>query len=61
MEDPDLKLREGGEEGGLDLLVLLAFFPSVITSFFFTQNKGGGGGAEPPGPSPRFATDLCDM
>ena len=36
--DPDLEL--GGR--GLDLLALLAFFPSVISSFF-TQNKGGGG------------------
>ena len=27
--------------GGLDFLVLLAFFPSVISSFF-TQNKGVG-------------------
>jgi len=40
--DPDLELR--GRPG----LVLLAFFPSVISSFF-TQKKGGGG---PPGPLP---------
>ena len=38
--EPGLKLRRGG--GGLDLLALLAFFPSVISSFS-TQNKGGGG------------------
>ena len=38
---------------GLDLLALLAFFPSV-NSFFFTQNKGGGGTGS-PGPSPRSA------
>ena len=38
MADPDLELREGG--GGLDLLALLVFFPSVISSFF-AQNKGG--------------------
>ena len=40
--DPDLELGGGGGgRHGLDFLVLLAFFPSVI-SFFFTQNKGGG-------------------
>ena len=49
MADPDLKLRG---RPGLDLLALLAFFPSVISSFF-TQNKGGGWGG---GPSPRSAT-----
>ena len=54
MADPDLELRVGGgrgEEGGLDLLALLTFSPSVISSFF-TQNNWG------PGPSPRSATDL---
>ena len=53
--DPDLELNGGGggggREGGLDLLALLGFFPSVISSFF-TQNNLG------PGPSPRSATDL---
>ena len=48
--DPDLELRDG-VGGGLDLLALLAFIPSVISSFF-TQNKGG------PGPSPRSTTAL---
>ena len=43
--DPDLELRVGG--GSLDFLVLLAFFPSVISSFF-TQNKGGRGARAPP-------------
>lgn len=39
--DPDLELRgRGGGGGVLDLLALLAFFPSVISSFF-SQNKGG--------------------
>jgi len=52
--DPDLELREGG--GGLDFLVLLAFFLSVISSFF-TQNKGGGG-TGPPCPSPGSATEI---
>ena len=54
MADPDLELRggrEGGGDGGLDLLALQAFFPSVISSFL-TQNDGG------PGPSARYATDL---
>ena len=37
LTDPDLALREGGVGSGLDLLALLAFFPSVISSFF-TQN-----------------------
>ena len=45
--DPDFELRKWP---GLDFLVLLALFPSVISSFF-TQNKGGGGGL-----SPRSAT-----
>ena len=45
--DPDLELWGGG--AGLDLLAVLAIFPSVISSFF-TQNKGGGAG--PPGPLP---------
>ena len=43
--DPDLELR--GRGGGLDLLAMVAIFPSVISSFF-TQNKGGGG-VRPPG------------
>ena len=51
--DPNLKLRG---RPGLDLLTLLALFPSVISSFF-TQNKGGGGGGGGgPGLSPRSAT-----
>jgi len=32
--DPDYELRGGGW-GELDLLALLAFFPSVISSFFY--------------------------
>ena len=52
MADPDLELRGRGGGSCLDLLALLAFFPSVISSFF-TQNKGakggGGGGGETPG------------
>ena len=50
MADPDLELRvkggggghgQGwGGEGGLDLLALLTFSPSVISSFF-TQNNWG--------------------
>ena len=47
--DPDLELRG---VCGLDLLALLAFFPSVISSFF-TQDKGGGDRGRAPGPSPR--------
>ena len=39
MADPDLELRRGGG-GGVDLLALPAFLPSVIS--FFTQNKGAG-------------------
>ena len=35
-----MKYTVGGGGCGLGLLVLLAFFPSVISSFF-TQNKGG--------------------
>ena len=50
--DPDLELRGGGGWGGLDLLAMVAIFPSVISSFF-TQNKGGG-----PGLSPRSATAM---
>ena len=42
--DPNLELRG---RPGLDLLALLALFPSVISSFF-TQNKGGGGGGRAP-------------
>ena len=51
--DPDLELNGGGgeREGGLDLLALLGFFPSVISSFFTQNNLGRG-------PSPRSATDL---
>ena len=51
--DLDLELRGGGGGSGLDLLALLAFFPSVIPSVIsssFTQNKGGGG--RPLGPLP---------
>ena len=44
--DPDLELRGGGG-GGLDVLALLARFPSVISSFF-TQNKGGQAPQAPP-------------
>ena len=51
--DPNLKLRG---KPGLDLLALLALFPSVISSFFFTQNKGGGWGGGGAGPSPKSAT-----
>ena len=40
MADPDLELRGGGGGVGLDLLAMVAIFPSVISSFFFTQNKG---------------------
>ena len=44
MADPDLELRgEGGRgAGGLDFLVLLTFFPSVISSFL-PQIRGWGG------------------
>ena len=39
--DPDPELKGGnGRGGGLYLLALLAFFPSVISSFF-PKNKGG--------------------
>ena len=38
-----------GHPGGVDLLALLAFLPSVISSFF-TQNKLGEPGL--PGPLP---------
>ena len=37
--------------GGLNLLALLAFFPSVISSFFYPKyegRRGGGGGWVPP-------------
>ena len=47
--DPDLELKGGG---GLDLLALLAFFPSVIS---LAKIRGAPG---PPGPSPRSATAL---
>ena len=47
--DPDLELKG---RPSLDLIALLAFFPSVISSFF-TQNKGVGVGADP---SPRSTT-----
>ena len=40
--------------GGLDLLALSAFFPSVISSFL--PKIRGGEGAGPPGSSPRSAT-----
>ena len=50
---------EGGRGGGvLDLLALLAFFPSVISSFLAEIKVGD------PGPSPRSATVMqstwCD-
>ena len=48
MADPDLELRERG----VDLLVLLAFLPSV-TSSFLAKIRGLG----PLDPSPRSATD----
>ena len=53
MVEPDVELRG---RGGLDVLALLAFFPSIISSFS-TQNNGGRGGEPgPPGPSPRSTT-----
>ena len=45
---PDLELRGRGG-GGLDFLVLLAFFPTVISSFF-TQNRGAAPRAHPLDP-----------
>ena len=56
MADLDLELGGGGGVC-LDLLALLAFFPSVISSFFI-QNKGG---PDPPSPSLRSATDLREF
>ena len=47
----------GDDTTGLDLLALLAIFPSVISSFF-TQNKVGGGGADPPAPLPSLDPPL---
>ena len=47
----------GWGKGGLYLLALLAFFPSVI-SFFLPKIRAGGGGAVPLRPSPRSATAL---
>ena len=47
--DPNLKLRG---RPGLDLLALLALFPSVIY-LFLLKIRGGGDGT---GPSPRSAT-----
>ena len=49
--DPDLELRGRGGGGGLDLLALLAFFPSVISYFFLPKIRGLGEG-EPPWPFP---------
>ena len=49
--NPDLELRGGGG-GGLELLALLAFFPSVMSSFL-PKISGSPG---PPGPSPRSDT-----
>ena len=44
MADPDLEIKGGGGgEGSLDLLALLAFFPSVISSFFLPKITGGPG------------------
>ena len=51
LADPDFELRRGP---GFILLAQSGFLPSVI-SYFFTQNRGKG--LEPPGPSPRSATD----
>ena len=57
--DPNVELRRGwGRSGsGLDLLALLAFFPSAIC-YYFNQNRGRVG--RPPGPIPRsaFATNY---
>ena len=41
--------------GGFDLLALLVFLPSVIPSVFYQKIIGRG---RPPGPSPRFGTEL---
>ena len=45
--DPDLGAKGGGGGGGLDLLSLLAFFPSVISSFLPKIRGGGGTGPFP--------------
>ena len=47
--DPDLELR-----GGVVLLALSAFLPSVISSFLPKIRWGGG---DSPGPSAKSATD----
>ena len=46
MADSDLEVRGGGG-GGLDLLALLTFFPSVIPSFL-PKRKGGRAPRAPP-------------
>ena len=53
MADPDLDQKGEGGGGSLDLLALLAFFPSVISSLL-PKIKGVGGG----GLSPRSATVI---
>ena len=52
MANPDLEIRAGWGRGGLDLLALLAFFPSVISSFFFYPKIRGGWRGRGPGPLP---------
>jgi len=51
--DPDVDLRG---EGGVVLLALPAYLPSVMSSFF-TENKVGRG-PRPPSSSPRSATEF---
>ena len=57
MADLDLVLRRKGRGGGVDLLALLAFLPSVISSFF-TQNKGAGPPWAPPLYPPLYITEI---
>ena len=56
--DSDLELRRGP---GLDLLALLAFFPSVISSFFLPKIKGVGRvpRAPPLDPPPYLMFKFC--
>jgi len=56
--DPDLEVR-GGRGGGVVLLALPAFLPSVISSFF-TQNKGR---QAPKGPplDPPLSSNIIDL
>ena len=55
LTDPDLERKRVG--GGLDLLALLVFFPSVISSCF-TQNKGG---PRDPPLDPPLVIQTCTM